>query len=389
MCITQVTSWGVLYYAFPVLAGRISTSTGWSPPALTAAFSAALVVSALLGIGVGRWLDRRGPHQLMTVGSILAVCAVVVIAWSPSLPVFVAGWLLAGVAMSGTLYPPAFAALTRWYGDRRVGALTVLTLAGGLASTVFAPITAALVDWVDWRTTYLVLAGILAVVTIPAHLIGLRLDWPPARASTQHAERPRRVVTSRPFIALTVALALAACASYAVVVNLVALLTERGIGLEVAAMALGLGGAGQVVGRLAYGPVVARLGVRAKTVVVLLAVAATTALLAVLTGLAGLVIAAVVAGVVRGIMTLVHATAVTERWGSTHYGQLTGVMSAPVTFAGALAPWIGVAVATHLGGYGAMFWVMAAVAVVAALAALASVPNAPSSGAEETSPSCG
>ena len=51
MCTTQVTSWGILYYAFPVLAGTISRDTGWTTPALTAAFSAGLVVS------VADWTD--------------------------------------------------------------------------------------------------------------------------------------------------------------------------------------------------------------------------------------------------------------------------------------------------------------------------------------------
>ena len=113
LCVTQVTSWGVLYYAFPVLSGRISADTGWAPSALAAAFSAGLVVSALLGVVVGRWLDRHGPRRLMTLGSLVAVAAVVAIAAAPTLGWFMAAWLLAGVAMSAVLYPPAFAALTR------------------------------------------------------------------------------------------------------------------------------------------------------------------------------------------------------------------------------------------------------------------------------------
>ena len=69
--------------------------------------------------------------------------------WSPTaqnLVWFFVGWVLVGAAMGAVLYPPAFAALTRWYGPDPVRALTVLTLAGGLASTVFAPLTAALAD---------------------------------------------------------------------------------------------------------------------------------------------------------------------------------------------------------------------------------------------------
>ena len=44
--------------------------------------------------------------------------------------------------MAGVFYPPAFAALTGWYGPDRVRALTALTLAAGFASTIFAPLTA-------------------------------------------------------------------------------------------------------------------------------------------------------------------------------------------------------------------------------------------------------
>ena len=160
LCLTEITSWGVLYYAFPVLSGRISADTGWSATALMAAFSGGLVVSGLLGIAVGRWLDRHGPRWLMSAGSLLGAFSVVGIALAPSLTVFVLAWVVAGVAMSAVLYAPAFAALTRWYGDQRVRALTVLTLVAGLASTVFAPLTAALEAELGWRHTYLVLAAV-------------------------------------------------------------------------------------------------------------------------------------------------------------------------------------------------------------------------------------
>ena len=176
-------------------------------------------------------------------------------------------------------------------------------------------------------------------------------------------------------MALVVAMAFAACASYAVVINLVPLLTERGVSTTTAAVALGIGGAGQVLGRLGYKALAQRLGVRTRTVAVILGVAVTTALLALFTSLAGLIAAAVLAGVFRGVMTLLQATAVTERWGPAHYGQLSGVVAAPVTLTSALAPWLGAALATALGGYTAMFWVMGGLGVVAAAVAMASVPS--------------
>lgn len=80
--------------------------------------------------------------------------------------------------MAATFYQPAFAALTRWLAEDRVRALTIVTLAGGLASTVFAPLTAALAEHYSWRTTYLLLAVIVAVVTVPARAFALRGPWP-------------------------------------------------------------------------------------------------------------------------------------------------------------------------------------------------------------------
>src|SRR6478672_2335016 len=80
VALAQVTSWGVLYYSFSVFLDPIHRSTGWSVAALTGAYSLALLVAGLAAVPVGRWLDRRGPRLLMTVGSCLGV--LLVIGWS-------------------------------------------------------------------------------------------------------------------------------------------------------------------------------------------------------------------------------------------------------------------------------------------------------------------
>ncbi|KUI31984.1 MFS transporter [Mycobacterium sp. GA-2829] len=370
LCVTEITSWGVLYYAFTVLSDQISADTGWSAPATTAAFSAGLVTSAFVGIPVGRWLDRVGPRWIMTGGSALGCVSVVAVAAAPTYAWFVAAWVVAGVAMSGVFYAPAFAALTRFFGTDAVRALTALTLVAGFASTVFAPLTAGLSAHLDWRDTYLVLAVVLAVVTIPAHFFGLRRPWPPV--TTKHAvESPTRTARSGAFIALVAAFALSGVASYAVIANLVPLMGERGIGTGAAAAALGLGGAGQVLGRLGYQALVRRIGVVPRTVVIMAGVAVTTALLGVFSSYVALLVVTIGAGVMRGIMTLLQATAVTERWGATHYGHLSGILNAPVMIATAIGPFVGAALASVLGGYAAMFLALGAVAALAAVAAVA------------------
>ncbi|MGW0891538.1 MFS transporter [Saccharopolyspora sp. NPDC002578] len=378
LCITEITSWGVLYYAFPVLAPAITHDTGWSLPEVTWAFSASQIVSALTGIAVGRWLDRRGPRAVMTAGSVLAVPAVLGIAYAPSYGWFLLAWSVAGVAMAATFYPPAFAALTRWYGPDRVRALTALTLVAGLASTVFAPLTAALNDHLDWRGTYVVLAVVVGVVTIPLHA-GLRLPWPHL-AHDEHSSangHAAEIARSRAFSALVTTMALGGFGVYAVVINQVPLLTERGFDSHLAAWALGLGGVGQVLGRLGYAPLQRRTGARGRTVVILLACAATTLVLAVVPGPTGLlIVAAMLVGMARGVFTLLQATAVSDRWGTAAYGRLSGLLSAPLMIAIALAPWGGSAIAAALGGFPALFLVLGAMTAASALLGLATRPAA-------------
>ncbi|MCE7078856.1 MFS transporter [Streptomyces sp. ST2-7A] len=378
LCATQIAGWGVLHYAFPVLLPHITADTGWSPAATTGAFSAGLLVSAAVGVPVGRIIDRRGPRAVMTTGSVLGTASVVLLALAPNLRVFAAAWLLAGIAMAATFYQPAFAALTRWWGPARVRALTVLTLAGGLASTLFAPLTAVLAEGHDWRVAYLVLAAILALVTIPAHALALRAPWPPVEHADGSAPAsPARVLRSRPFLMLAAAFTLKGFTVFAVVITLVPLLVERGASATLAAWALGLSGIGQVLGRLLYAPLARRLRVGPRTVLLLGLGAAGTLALGVVPGPLPLLVAlAVLVGVIRGNHTLLQATAIADRWGTAHYGRQSAVLAAPVTVAAALAPVAATALAGAVGGYAHLHLILAAVAGVATLLALGGTPGA-------------
>ncbi|MFH9292751.1 MFS transporter [Streptomyces sp. NPDC017520] len=375
LCVTQIASWGIVYYAFPVLNPQITTATGWPAGATTAAFSAALLVSAVAGIRVGRIIDRHGPRTVMTMGSVVGVLSILIVASAPNLPVFIAGWLLAGLAMAGTFYQPAFAALTRWWAPDHVRALTIVTLAGGLASTVFAPLTAALAGHLSWRTTYAVLALVLAGVTIPVHAFALKAPWPQPQISTAPATAgcTDQVARTRPFWMLAATLTLSAFTVSAAVIALVPLMAERGYTSTQAAWALGLGGAGQTLGRTLYATLARHTSPTSRTVTLVALGALTTAALALTPGPYALLVAlSVAAGTVRGNLTLLQATAVTDRWGTTHYGRLSGLLAAPTTTAAAIAPFAGAVLAAPLGGYPQLFIALAAVSTAACITALKS-----------------
>ncbi|MGI5223768.1 MFS transporter [Actinoallomurus sp. CA-142502] len=177
----------------------------------------------------------------------------------------------------------------------------------GFASAVFAPLTAALLDHLTSRGTYLALAAILAVVTVPLHVLFLNPPWP-ARRREPEPSRPspnrhaRAVIRSGPFINLTVAMTLAAFGLYAATVNLVLLLTSDGTGNHLAAVALGLCGAGQVLGRLGYPRFAARASARTRAATVLIAGAVTVVLLGILPGPSAVLIAVAIHRQLPGLL---------------------------------------------------------------------------------------
>lgn len=374
LCVTEIVCWGLLYYSLPVATAPISEDTGWSVTAITAAFSGGLVVSAIAGIYAGRILDAYGPRTPMTVGALIGVAALLLVAWSPNFGVFTVAWLLAGLAQSLLLYPPAFAVITRWYGVDRVRPLTIITLVGGLASTIFAPLIAALIGALGWQLTYVVLAGIMAVVVVP--LLGLTLNarWTdePAPPSEQPKREQVRAITRTPrFLILQVTLSLSVFTTFAVTINIIPLLLERGMSYSLAAVSLGLIGLGQLAGRAGYAALAARSSPRWRTAAVILAAAIGLWGLALVPSPLWLAVAfGVLVGAARGFTTLLQATAVSDRWGTGHFGTVNGIFMAPMTVLLAVSPVAGPLVASLIGGYPAMAAAMAGLATLGALLAL-------------------
>lgn len=373
LCATQIVSWGALFYTLPVLAPTIARETGWSLTAVVAAFTGAQLFAAAGSVVVGRQINARGPRAVMAVGALVGTAGLVGIAAAPNLALFALGWAVAGTAMSAVLYPPAFAALTEWGGARRVRALTAVTLVAGFASTVFAPLAGFLVGPLGWRHTYLVMAGIL-LTTAPLLWVTLDHPWRDRRATPAppgHGTSPPATPSwrSRPFLRLASSMTLVGFSQWAAVFLLVPLLLERGMGTREAAVVLGVGGVGQVCGRLGYARVERASGVAARTRAVFAGVAVSTLLLAAVSGPDPMLFAlAFLAGIARGIYTLLQATAVADRWGTAAYASLNGVLSAVLLVAGAFAPWIGTALARGLDSYASVYLVLAVVAAAGALA---------------------
>jgi MFS family permease len=378
--LTEMTSWGVLYYAFSVILKPLQTELQWSQSTITGAFSLAILASGLAAIPVGRRLDRYGPRLLMTLGSCTGV--LLVLAWSQVRTVggFYLIWLLIGLVTATLFYEPAFTVVANWFTRKRAQALTLLTFGGGLASVVFVPLTEWLVRLYGWRSALLILAVILAVVTIPLHALVLRRrpadlgllpdGEVPVATPTPLNTRLKPSITLNAAVRegtfwwLAAAFALSVFTSISITVYLIPYLTAQGFSTQFAAAALGLLGGSQIPGRLVFTPLGNRVSRRWLTAILFSMQAVALLVLITMPDQTGVLLFAVLFGSGAGASSPARAALLAERYGFLHYGSISGVQSLVITLAKSVAP-VGMGlVYGGAGGYPLLLWTLLVVSLM-------------------------
>jgi MFS family permease len=376
LSITETVSWGIVYYGFPVFLRPMEEELHASRVAITVAFSLGLGVSALAAVPVGRWLDRHGPRALMTGGS--CVATVLMLAWSRigSVWALYAIWCGLGLAMAAILYEPAFVAVVQWFTRHRDRALLTLTLAAGLASTIFMPLEAWLLGRLGWRLTLVTLGVILGVVTIPLHALVLRPAPTPVTSAASGTALEiagvslREALRTTVFWVLAVAFLMGSFTTVSVTVHLIPYLVDRGYGPGAAAATIGWMGAMQLPGRVLFVPIARWLGPRWVTAGIFVLLAAGVSVIP-LVRVAGVVPVIVLLGAGNGMATLVRATVIAEVFGRRHYGSIAGALALGANGARAVAPVGASLLVLVLGGYDVMFLGFGGALALVALAVLA------------------
>src|SRR6201990_1067496 len=170
---TQTLAWASSFYPPPILADPIGRDIGVSSNWIFAAFSASLVISALLGPRVGRQIDLVGGRSVLCLSNLTLAAGLMLLGFTWSIPVLVAAWLLLGIGMGFGLYDAAFGALGRIYGEAARSAITGITLLAGFASTIGWPLTALGLQTIGWRETCFAWAAAHILMGLPLNLLML------------------------------------------------------------------------------------------------------------------------------------------------------------------------------------------------------------------------
>ena len=332
---TQTLAWASSMYLPAILADPMARDLRVSANWVFAAFSASLVLSALLGPRIGRQIDLVGGRSVLSISNLVLAAGLALLGLATSIPVLVIAWLVLGIGMGAGLYDAAFAALGRIYGDTARRSITGITLIAGFASTVGWPLSAWGLKTIGWRNTCFAWAA--------AHiLIGLPLNWlmlpavQGAKAAVAAAVKPQ-IAIDRTMVVLAFVFAASWAVTGAMAAHLPRILEAAGATTSQAVFAGALIGPAQVAARIFEASFLSRFHPLVSTRLACITHPIGAAILA-LAGGGAASLFAIFHGTGNGILTIARGTLPLSIFGPKDYGYRLGIIGAPARMAQAAAP---------------------------------------------------
>ncbi len=332
---TQTLAWASSYYLPAILADPIGRDLGVSSNWIFAAFSASLVLSAVLGPRIGRQIDLVGGRSVLCISNLTLAAGLALLGLATSIPVLIIAWLLLGVGMGMGLYDAAFGALGRIYGDAARRSITGITLIAGFASTVGWPLTALGLEHIGWRNTCFAWAAAHIVLGLPINFFMLPAVQG-AKAAVANAVKPH-IPIDRAMALLAFAFAAAWTVTGAMAAHFPRILEAAGATPVQAIAAGALIGPAQVAARIVEAGLLSRFHPLVSTRLACI----THPIGAIIVGIFGGAAASVFAvfhGSGNGILTIARGTLPLAIFGSQNYAYRLGLLGAPSRMAQAVAP---------------------------------------------------
>jgi len=370
LSLAQLITWGSVFYTFALLMEPLERELGMTRAESSLGFSLALLAEGLLAYPVGRWIDRGHERAVMTIGSLAIAAGLLLHSVIHTVSGFYAAWALLGSALAATLYTPVFAVVTRRYPNDFRRAIITLTFLGGLASTVFIPLSAWLIAAFGWRPALWMLAALQLLVCVPIHAITLR-NAPAPLPAAGVATSPAAHFTSKPFLLIGVFVVLMMAVTAALPAHMVSLLRENGLA-EAWVIAIPASiGVVQVLGRLLLFFFEHHFNLHlANRLIPCLIPLGLAALLAGAGHPQAALLFVLLYGLGNGMLTIVKGTAIAQYVSREHVASLNGALGLPTALARAVSPWLLGVLWTQDVGYRNGLAVLLAGSVVAVLALL-------------------
>lgn len=344
-------------FSLPVFLLPLSRQTGWSVAGVSAAMTIGFLAMALGSMAWGSLSDRLGPRPVVILGTLILAASLALASQAHSLIMFQA---LFGVGVGGAaaaIFAPMMACVTGWFDTQRALAVSLVSAGMGMAPLTMSPLAAWLITRHDWRSSMLIIAGLVAVLMIPVALLVRR---PPASAevvavagdeAVQDDRSVGDVLKSPPFIILLATNFLCCATHSGPIIHTVSYAITCGVPMMAAVSIYSVEGLAGMAGRLVFGVLGDRLGAK-RVLVSGLLVQAFGALGYVLArNLAGFYAAAALFGFIyAGVMPL-YAVLARENFPMRMMGTVIGGTAMAGSLGMAIGPVAGGLIYDALGSY--------------------------------------
>jgi MFS family permease len=327
---TQTLAWGSTYYLPAVMGDPISASLHLSRSWFFGIFSAALLLSGLLGPAAGRMIDRYGGRDVLAGTNLVFAAGLAILSAASGVATLALAWAVIGIGMGFGLYEAAFATVAGLYGREARNAITGITLFAGFASTIGWPASALFIDAFGWRGACLAWAALHLLLGLPLNRLLVPKALAQATETVQPSAPAEAAPSEVPWTMIVLAFVFAACwfVSAAMATNLPRLLEALGATPAGAVAAGALIGPAQVGARLVEFSLLRRVSplVSARLATVLHPIGA--ACLAIFGAPAALLFT-VLHGGGNGLLTIARGTLPLALFGASGYGLRMGLLAAP------------------------------------------------------------
>lgn len=187
LALTRIIGWGSTFYSPSVLVGALDREIGLNAEIVFGGITILLITGALVAPAIGRVLDREGTRRSMCLGAVICALGLVVLALAQGPVSYLASWFVIGLGHAMSLANTGNVTISQLMGDRTRRVIGLMMLVTGLASSVFWPLTAALMNAFGWRTTLVIFAAMQIVIVLPIYAAIPRYRRPAAPATVEGA----------------------------------------------------------------------------------------------------------------------------------------------------------------------------------------------------------
>jgi predicted MFS family arabinose efflux permease len=332
----------IVPYTFSLFLNPLHAAFGWQREAISGTFALAAITVAVVSPGIGDLLDRFPPRRIILPSIVIFALALASLSrLGPSIQRFYLTYFVFGLVANGTAQFAYTRTILTWFRSRRGLALALILTGSGVGSIVIPPLTQWVIDHHGWRDAYLML-GCIALLGLPLTALLVRNRTMPQREdeSLMSGATVGAALRTSPFWILASIIMLSAFGENGLVTNLAAMLTEHGVTVQAAALALSVRGGAGIIGRLFTGFLIDRLPAQRIQTIILVLSAAGTLILAFSGTSAWALFGAALLGIGLGSEADVAPYLLARYFGRKHFSVLYGLTWTAYAIGGATGPMV-------------------------------------------------